>query len=102
MNNRIVFLAQLRALPGKGPELKQCIQNMVEACRQHPGLQIYWAHENLEDEHDFLYYEHYADKQAFDFHMSSPEMQAYRQVSGPLLAERKTSTWHMLAHHEGQ
>jgi quinol monooxygenase YgiN len=74
MTLRVV--AHLRAQDGKGAELGEALEGLIEPTRAEPGNISYQLLASLDDERDFTFVEEYQDGDAFDAHLKTPHIEA--------------------------
>jgi quinol monooxygenase YgiN len=66
-----VVVARWRAKEGKEDELARVIAELLPLSRAEPGSLFYQANRSLEDPRLFLFYEQYADEDAYKAHGAS-------------------------------
>lgn len=79
----ITIIAKLQANPGKEDELRAVLTEMVSQVKQHEAGKVpaYSLHTSNDDPTMFLFYEQYADADAFDAHGKTDHM---RDMGGKL------------------
>jgi len=80
-----VVVAVLPAKPGRMPELKAAVRDMVErAFIEETGLLRYAVHETIEGDR-LVHVEVYSSEAAFEEHFGSPHVTALNEQLGDLL-----------------
>ena len=74
MSLRVV--AHARAKEGKGAELREVLQGLVDPTRDEDGCLAYELLSSLDDELAFTFVEEWTDRAALDAHLASPHVQA--------------------------
>ncbi|TDI55285.1 MAG: antibiotic biosynthesis monooxygenase [Acidobacteria bacterium] len=74
MTLRVV--AHLRAQEGKGAELGEALEGLIDPTRAEPGNISYELLASLDDDRDYTFVEEYQDGDAFDAHMETPYIAA--------------------------
>ena len=69
-------VAHLRAQEGKGAELGEALEGLLEPTRAEPGNISYELLASLDGERDYTFVEEYQDGDALDAHMNTPHVQA--------------------------
>ncbi len=85
--NSFVVVAHFRAKPGKENDLERLLLSLVEPTRQEQGCLRYDLHRDEQDPSQFLFYEIWADREAWDAHMLSAHLKAFKPAVEPYLAE---------------
>lgn len=84
----IILVATMKAKKDKDAELEAALKSVIPLVGQEQGTMQYVLHRSQEDSSKFLFYEKYADKEAFDFHGSTPYLrELFRKISN-LLEEK--------------
>ena len=90
----LTVVAKLQAAPGKESELKEALTKMVASVKANEAGKVptYSVHVSADDPATFLFYEQYADDDAFAAHGKTDHMGALNQaiVGGQLLGGRPT------------
>lgn len=69
----LIFRAKMK--PGKEEDAIKMMSSMVESVKaKEPGTLIYGFHRPQEDPSELVFYETYADDEAFKTHSSTPHM----------------------------
>ena len=68
----MVVSAFFQAKEGKGAELEQAFRSMFPPVRGEAGVITYSLNRSTTNPGRFFFYERYKDKEAFDFHSSTP------------------------------
>ena len=84
MTLRVV--AHLRAKEGKGAELGEALEGLIDPTRAEPGNISYDLLGSLDDDRDYTFVEEYQDSNAFDAHMNSPHIAAALAAMPELVA----------------
>lgn len=69
-------VAHLRAQEGKGAELGEALEGLIDPTRAEPGNISYELLASLDDDRDYTFVEEYQDGDAFDAHMETPYIAA--------------------------
>ncbi|MCL4782028.1 MAG: antibiotic biosynthesis monooxygenase [Bryobacterales bacterium] len=85
--NNFVVAAHFRAKPGKEKDLESLLLSLVGSTRQEAGCLLYDLHRDETDPSQFLFYEIWANRQAWEAHMASPHLKAFKPVVEENLAE---------------
>ncbi len=85
MTLRVV--AHFRAQEGKGAELGELLESLIEPTRAEPGNIGYELLANLDDERNFTFIEEYQDGDALDAHFKTSHIEAALARLPELLAE---------------
>ncbi|NLU73402.1 antibiotic biosynthesis monooxygenase [Streptomyces sp. HNM0575] len=77
---------------GRGEDVAQALRPHISVTRQEPGCLSFTVNRSVDDPDEFVLYELYRDRAAFDAHVASPHYQRYvvDQVR-PLLEKREVS-----------
>ena len=76
------LLVQVQVRPGAREEfLTGIAANAAASVRDEPGCLRFDVCSVADDEHRFLFYEHYVDAAAFDAHRASPHFAEWRVVA---------------------
>jgi (4S)-4-hydroxy-5-phosphonooxypentane-2,3-dione isomerase len=88
----ITVVAHYKALPGRADEVAAALVPYAEIVRTEPGCVTFDVNRSLDDDHDFVLYEIYRDREAFDAHVASDHFTsiAVGQIR-PMLADRQAS-----------
>lgn len=71
-----VVCARLIAKPGEEDTIVSAMRHLVPASRAEPGCLTYVAHRDIADPRRFMFYEQWADEDAFKAHL---ETEHYRR-----------------------
>ncbi len=82
----MVVVAGLKVKPGKEKELEDAMREMIAKVESEEGTLTYVFHRSQHNPGEFLMYEKYRDKAAFDHHISTPYFKELFGKIGPLLA----------------
>jgi quinol monooxygenase YgiN len=72
----IILVAMIKAQPGQEEAVKQVLETLVEPTRKETGCLCYDLHQSKSDKTQFMFYEQWATKAAFDAHGKMPYMKA--------------------------
>jgi len=75
-DNAIILTAIVKAKPDEVEAVKEALMTMVEPTRQELGCLCYNLHQSKSDPTQFMFYEQWASKEAFDAHGKTPHMKA--------------------------
>lgn len=75
----IILVAEIKAKKGEEDAVKAALVAMVEPTRKEDGCLCYNLHESAKDKTQFMFYEQWANKEAFEKHGKTPHMDAMRQ-----------------------
>lgn len=82
----ISFTARLKALAGKEAEATEHLKTMVKSVNKHePGAMAYICHASPDHPGEFLFYEVYADKDAYEAHGATPHFENLKRLFGEVL-----------------
>ena len=88
----ITVVARYRALQGRADEVAAALVPYAEIVRTEPGCVTFDVNRGLDDDHDFVLYEVYRDREAFDAHVASEHFTSIAMAQiRPLLADRQVS-----------
>ncbi|MCH8813577.1 MAG: antibiotic biosynthesis monooxygenase [Chloroflexi bacterium] len=81
----IVELARLKIKPGKGAEAEQALREMAEAVEaQEPGVLVYLSHRSQKHPSEIVFFEIYADEDAYSAHFETPHIVRWKANLGPV------------------
>jgi quinol monooxygenase YgiN len=72
----IILTAMVKAKAGQEDAVKEALMSLVEPTRQEPGCLVYNLHQSKSDPTQFMFYEQWANQEAFDAHGKQPHMKA--------------------------
>ena len=75
----LAVVAVFRARAGKDEELGRQLLSLVTPTRQEEGSRFYQICQSRNDSAEWLVLENWRDRDAFDFHMSTPYISAFMQ-----------------------
>jgi quinol monooxygenase YgiN len=78
---KMIVVAKLKAQSGKEAEMENVLKEMVGKVKGEEGTLAYTLHRSKKDPSVFMFYEKYKDKEALDFHSSTPH---FKEMSGIL------------------
>lgn len=82
------IVAKLTAAEGKSEELETALAALVVAAEEEPGLEIYSAHKDPDEEGAYYFFELYTDAEALSVHGKGEKMQAAMGLVGKALGGR--------------
>ena len=93
-----VVVARWRPKDGEEAKLEGILRELTIAARNEPGCLEFIVNRSNDDPKDFLLYEQYADKEAFDVgHRGSSHFKSLvLEQSLPILAQREVKTYSIL------
>ncbi len=77
MNDEIICLSQMTALPGKEGELQSALEALIEPSRKEPGCVAYELWVSSSNPRSFLMYERFKNKQTLDQHLQMLHVQHF-------------------------
>ena len=72
----VILTAMVKAKPDQVEAVKEALMSLVGPTRKEPGCLCYNLHQSKTDPTQFLFYEQWANKDAFDAHGKTPHMKA--------------------------
>ena len=72
----VILTAMVKAKPGEVAAVKEALMSLVGPTRKEPGCLCYNLHQSKADPTQFMFYEQWANKDAFDAHGKTPHMKA--------------------------
>jgi quinol monooxygenase YgiN len=84
----IILIATMKAKQGKEAELETALKSVIPKVGLEKGTLQYILHRSQDDSRTFLFYEKYADKEALDFHGSTPYLKELFNTIPNLLSEK--------------
>ena len=78
--------AELKAKPGKEPELESILRSLFDHVDREPGTSLYVLHRSPDDPSLFFFYEQYSDPAALRAHLASGFLRDAAGLMEPLLA----------------
>lgn len=91
---RPTLYAEFTALPAQAEAVAALLAGLVDSVRTEPGNIVFDAHRKTENPDVFFVYEVYADKAAFEVHITSPHSVEFNAKLGPLVeGGGSTLTW---------
>ncbi len=86
----IVLVVELTLVPGsKANFLARVRRHREIVLKEEPGCQRFDVLVPHDRDDTVLLHEVYDDQAAFDAHMETPHMKAYREDTGPMVADRR-------------
>jgi quinol monooxygenase YgiN len=83
----IIVTGSVRARPETVDEVVRVSLEHVHRSRREPGCLLHSVHRDVEDEHRFVFLEHWADRDALHAHFRVAESGAFVQALNDLAAE---------------
>lgn len=97
-NNYVVMVA---GIVGAGMEsyVKRYLERLQQRAKQHQGCMLYHTHQSLDDPREFMMYSVWQDKQSFEQHNQTAEMQEFKRHFAKALFDITSSktNWQLLA-----
>ena len=84
----LIGTATLKAVQGKGDELEKEFHKLIPKVRKEPGTIAYIVHRALDDPQKFFVYEKYQDKEALNYHASTPYFKEFFDLVTGILEGR--------------
>lgn len=81
----IVVVAVMKAKQGNEEEMENALRDIVPKVASEEGTLTYILHRAKKDPQTFLMYEKYKDKDALNFHSTTPHFAALFEKIAPLL-----------------
>ena len=96
-DNKLTIVARFRARASKQDEARELLLSLIKPTRAEAGCVDYYLHENPEDKAQFLFYENWESRQAWDEHMQTPYVKNLLDKAEELFAEPvDVSLWKMM------
>jgi quinol monooxygenase YgiN len=73
----ISFFVRMRFAPEDREQVADLLRQLTVTSRQEPGCMTYIAHTVEDDPNTVVIYEQYKDRQALDFHRTTPHFQKF-------------------------
>jgi quinol monooxygenase YgiN len=89
----LILTARFQARQNQQQQVKSELMALVEPSRADPACITFELHEATDDEAQFLLYEVWESREAFDRHIKQPFMQSYSARINKLLAEPRDVTF---------
>ena len=89
----LILTARFQARQNKQQQVKGELMALVEPSRTDPACITFELHEAADDEAQFLLYEVWSSREAFELHIKQPFMQSYSERIDKLLAEPRDVTF---------
>ncbi len=78
--------AEFEALPGHEAEVAALVRQLTADVRAEPGCQVFDAWVRSERPHEYVVFETYRDRAAFEAHLGSAHSAVFNDALGPLVA----------------
>ena len=86
----IIVTGSVKARPETRDEILRLSLEHVHRSRLEPGCLLHSVHRDVEDEHRFVFLEHWVDRDALNAHFRVPASGAFARALGELAAEPPT------------
>ncbi|MBZ9780253.1 antibiotic biosynthesis monooxygenase [Pseudomonas sp. REP124] len=86
-NNQAAIYAVMATITVKPEAFEQFVEEtlpLIKESRAESGLSIYQLHQSKSNPLQFMWYEHFNDKAAFDFHVQTAHVSSWAKVVGDL------------------
>ncbi|MFI3272307.1 MAG: nitroreductase family protein [Pseudomonadota bacterium] len=93
----LTITAHITAVEGKSQELHDKMAELIDACKDQDGLYYYSVHQCHTDPNEFIFYEHFRDRAAFDAHQASPEVRITHKLPQDCIAKAHIQHWTQMA-----
>jgi quinol monooxygenase YgiN len=70
--SELVVIARLSAAAGEEDAVRTALPRLIAASRTEPGAIEFLGYQNMESPNEYLLFERYASRDAFDSHLASP------------------------------
>lgn len=90
--SKISLIAKLKAADDKVDDIKTALAGAIAAADEEPGLTVYSASQDQNDETVFYFFELYESAEAFEVHGKGDGMKAAMKAIGACLAGRPEVT----------
>jgi len=81
----LIGAAILKAVQGKGGELEKEFSKLILQVRKEPNTLTYIVHRAIDDPQKFFVYEKYRDKEALNYHVSTPHVKEFFSIVSGML-----------------
>ena len=81
-----IVTAKVQVQKGRADEFVEAYRWMHPQVMKDPGAILYSLQRSVEDPDEFLFYEQYESKEAFDYHLSTDHFRALSTRIDPLMA----------------
>ena len=82
--SQLSLVAHFEAIDGQIEETKAFLQGLIAPTRAEEGCVEYWLHQHNDDPARFTFYENFASRDAWDRHMETEHLAAFKAVEGKL------------------
>jgi len=90
----LIITAKVKIQPDKVDEFLDAYRWMRPQVLSDPGAIVYELHRSADDPTEFIFYEHYESKEAFDYHLSTGHFKALAARIDPLMVvPGEIGTW---------
>lgn len=89
----VAVIARLTARPGMLPEVLAALPPLVAATRAEEGCLSYVPHVSPERPDEMCFIEKWSSRAALDKHLATEHIGAFRDTTGPLLAQSDVTVW---------
>jgi quinol monooxygenase YgiN len=84
----LTVVAYMRAASGKGDELREALEALVEPTSREKGYINYDLHQSVSDPDMFFFYENWESEADLDAHLAAPHLTAFAARIPELLDEQ--------------
>ena len=81
----MIVVAKIKAKSGQEAEMERALSEMVAKVQQEAGTLAYTLHRSQKDPSVFMFYEKYADMEAFAFHGGTPYFKDLMKTTAPMM-----------------
>jgi quinol monooxygenase YgiN len=82
-------IATMRLRPGEHADFMHAAAQLISATRQEAGCISYDLQRSVTDPQVFVFLERWSTRDAFEAHMGTPHMEAFRSASGNVIRETR-------------
>ena len=94
----VALAVNWRAREGEEERVAAALETMTPLTQAEPGCIHYYAHRSADDPREFLLYEQYVDREAFETHLASEYFnRTVRAETLPLLESRSVTHYQLIA-----
>ena len=94
-NNQAAIYAVMATITVKPEAFEQFVKEtlpLIKKSRAEQGLSIYQLHQSKQNPLQFMWYEHFSDKAAFDVHVQSAHVSSWAKIVGDLASVQLVAT----------
>lgn len=90
----LIITAKVKIQPGRSEEFLEAYRWMKPKVMNDPGALLYDLHRSAGDPDEFIFYEKYESREAFDYHLSTQHFRELAARIDPLMAvPGEIGTW---------